>query len=172
MLHKFLQLLSWFSRFTTSILLLSRQSSSRDFLHIAAYPSSHRLSMYCSVSLAIELLVCFPFTRPPVINANRNRFPHHRSPSCIYNGLRQSALLRRQQDPLHARLPNHQHIVHVPLPCPQHWSTTNLTSSPPSHFPQIRSSPPPTRCSVTLRLRPLSPLQLLPKPLQSRLTKF
>ncbi|KAF8140403.1 Ima1 N-terminal domain-containing protein [Boletus edulis] len=53
-----LQVLSWFSRFATSILLvLPRQSSSWDYLHISAYPLSPRVSTYCSLSLLVEFLV-------------------------------------------------------------------------------------------------------------------
>ncbi|KAG8219678.1 hypothetical protein J3R82DRAFT_633 [Butyriboletus roseoflavus] len=69
-----LQALSWLSRFTTSILLfLPWQSSSWDYLCIAAYPFSYRVSTYCSASFVVELLVfSFSFTilhlqRPPTI---------------------------------------------------------------------------------------------------------
>ncbi|KAG6381036.1 hypothetical protein JVT61DRAFT_5432 [Boletus reticuloceps] len=69
-----LQVLSWFSRFATSILLvLPRQSSSWDYLHISAYPLSRRVSTYCSLSLLVEFLVfSSSFTilhlqRPPTI---------------------------------------------------------------------------------------------------------
>ncbi|KAH0838179.1 hypothetical protein J3R83DRAFT_6430 [Lanmaoa asiatica] len=69
-----LQALSWCSRFITSILLfLPWRSSSWDYLRIAAYPLSHRVSTYCSVSLVVELLVfSSSFTilhlqRPPTI---------------------------------------------------------------------------------------------------------
>jgi len=69
-----LQMLSWLSRFTSSILLfLPFQSSSWDYLHTAAHPPSYRLGAYCSMSLIIELLVLSSsFTilhlqRPPTI---------------------------------------------------------------------------------------------------------
>ncbi|KAG9314227.1 hypothetical protein JVU11DRAFT_5014 [Chiua virens] len=69
-----LQMLSWFSRLATSILLvLPRQSSSLDYLRIAAYPWSHRIIIYCSISFTLELLVfSSSFTilhlqRPPII---------------------------------------------------------------------------------------------------------
>ncbi|KAF8560218.1 hypothetical protein OG21DRAFT_1452054 [Imleria badia] len=69
-----LQALSWFSRFTTSILLvLPWRSSSWDYLHISAYPLSYRVYTYCSISLIVELLVfSSSFTilhlrRPPTI---------------------------------------------------------------------------------------------------------
>lgn len=167
-LYKILQVLAWLSRLTTSILLvLPWRSPSRDYLHISAYPSSHRVSTYCSISLLVELLVCYPFTRPWTVNANKYRYSHRRSLSCIYNGLPQSASLKRPLCVIH---PSHRLIAHVPLPCPLCQSTTSQTFSLPSHFPLNRSYPLSTRYLVSLPSRH-PPLPRLRKDPQSKSMK-
>ncbi|KAG1715992.1 hypothetical protein ID866_1157 [Astraeus odoratus] len=69
-----LQLTVWFSRLLTSVLLtLPRYAIGRDHLHLFAYPSSYRLRMYCSISLALEITVFITsfailhLQRPPTI---------------------------------------------------------------------------------------------------------
>ncbi|KIJ21898.1 hypothetical protein PAXINDRAFT_105505 [Paxillus involutus ATCC 200175] len=69
-----LQMIAWFSRLTTSILLvLAWHSSSRDYLRTSTYPSSHRIRIYCSISLLVEISVLFSsfailhLQRPPPI---------------------------------------------------------------------------------------------------------
>jgi hypothetical protein len=93
-----LQLLSWLSRLTTSILLvLPWQSSSWDYLRISAYPLSHRVSTYCSISLVVELLVfSSSFTilhlqRPPAIRLI-GTFSVRDTPESSYHSARASPM--------------------------------------------------------------------------------
>ncbi|KAF9244549.1 Ima1 N-terminal domain-containing protein [Melanogaster broomeanus] len=83
-----LQMTSWFSRLITSILLaLAWYSSSRDYLHVSAYPSSYRIRMYCSISLVVEILVSISsfailhLQRPPPIRLIDTSSHGHLQPS-------------------------------------------------------------------------------------------
>ncbi|KAF9229116.1 hypothetical protein BS17DRAFT_798739 [Gyrodon lividus] len=83
-----LQMISWFSRFTTSILLfLSWYSSSGDYLHVSPYPLSYRTRTYCSISLVVEILVSISslailhLRRPPPIRLIDTSSHSHLQPS-------------------------------------------------------------------------------------------
>lgn len=59
--YQVLQMLSWFSRLLTSALLaVTCFRPHQDHLNLSQGPTSYRSRIYFSISLALELSVCFP----------------------------------------------------------------------------------------------------------------